>query len=171
MKFQRDVDGRAVFHKQASEMITKGVANELGKEQVRNLFSVAYSFVFDEQCLIDGGLNVGVGKSGKEESAKLAAALAGSVGESSVPSFSIDGEEPGTREDGASESRDELSRSIVTETENKKFLTPYLPHTFYLSLLCQANSVTNYHSTCSYYPTADRHVFYPISKHPIAAKY
>ena len=102
MKLGRDVDGRAVFHKQASEMITADVANGLGKEQVCNLFSAAYSFVFDEQCLIDGGLYVGVGKSGEEDSTTLAAALAGSVGERSLNTFSIDGEEPRTREDGAS---------------------------------------------------------------------
>jgi hypothetical protein len=143
VKLGRDVDGRAVFHKQASEMITAGVANGLGKEQVRTIFNAAYFFVFDEQCLMDGGLNVGVGKSSEDESAKIAEALAGSVGGSTLPSISIgtDGvgkssedesakiaealagsvggntlpsisigtDEAEPREDGASESRDELS--------------------------------------------------------------
>ena len=123
VKLGRDVDGRAVFHKQASEMITAGVTNGLRKDQVCNLFSAGYSFAFD----------VGVGKSGEEEFAKLAAALAAvSVGDSSVPLFSIDGEEPGTREYGASESRDELSRRIVTEAENKQFLTPIFTSYFLL---------------------------------------
>ena len=48
VKFERDVDGCAVFHRQALEMITAGVENGLGKEQVCNIFSEAYSFVFDE---------------------------------------------------------------------------------------------------------------------------
>ena len=167
LKLARVNDSRAVFHKQASEMITAGVANGLGKEEVGTLFNAAYLFVFTEQCLLDGGINVGVGKSGDEESTKestkLAAALTGaSVGGGSLPSFSVDGDNTGQREDGASESRDELSRRIVTETENKPFLTPYLSHTFYLSLSCQANGVREYCSTRSYSPTAD--------KHPIAPK-
>ena len=109
VKLGRDVDGRAVFHKQASEMITAGVANGLGKEQVRTIFNAAYFFVFDEQCLMDGGLNVGVGKSSEDESAKIAEALAGSVGGNTLPSISIGTDEAEPREDGASESRDELS--------------------------------------------------------------
>ena len=143
-------------------MITADVANGLGREQVCTLFNAVYSFAFDEHCFIDGRLNVGVGKSGDEESAKLAAELTGaSVGEGSLPLFSVDGDNPDQREDGASESRDELSRRIVTETENKPFLTPYLSHTFYLSLSCQANGVTEYCSTRSYSPTADTHPIAP----------